>query len=84
MKGKINFDELMLNEAEKFCGGAEKPRLLLHACCAPCSSYCIEETVKHFDVTVFFYNPNIGDRDEYFKREEEEERLVKSLSLIHI
>lgn len=80
MNEKINFDELMLNEAEKFCGGAKKPRLLLHACCAPCSSYCIEETVKYFDVTVFFYNPNIGDRDEYFKREEEEKRLVKSFS----
>ena len=52
------------------------PRLLLHACCAPCSSYCLEYLREYFDVTVFFYNPNITEDAEYHKRVEEEKRLI--------
>ena len=54
----------------------EKPRLLLQACCAPCSSYCLELLEKYFDITVYFYNPNIDDREEYVKRLEELKRLT--------
>jgi predicted adenine nucleotide alpha hydrolase (AANH) superfamily ATPase len=54
-----------------------KPKLLLHACCCPCSSHCIELLEKHFDITVFFYNPNIDERDEYEKRLEELLRFSK-------
>lgn len=53
------------------------PRLLLHACCAPCSSYCLEYLREFFDVTVFFFNPNITDGDEYHKRVLEEKRLIE-------
>jgi hypothetical protein len=54
-----------------------KPKLLLHACCCPCSSHCIELLEKHFDITVFFYNPNIDEIDEYEKRLEELLRFSK-------
>ena len=53
-----------------------RKRLLLHACCAPCSTACLELLVRFFDVTVLFYNPNITEREEYVKRLEEEKRLI--------
>ena len=46
----------------------EKPSLLLHSCCGPCSSYVLEYLTQHFDVTVLFYGPNIQPREEYEKR----------------
>ena len=45
-----------------------RPALLLHSCCAPCSSYCLEWLNKYFDITVFYYNPNIYPAEEYCKR----------------
>ena len=54
------------------------PKLLLHACCAPCSSYCLEFLREYFDVTVFFYNPNITEAAEYHKRVAEEKRLIEA------
>lgn len=58
-----------------------KPKLLLHACCAPCSSYVLEYLTKHFDITVFFYNPNISPQSEYDKRSAEVVRLIKEMPL---
>jgi len=61
--------------------GETKPTLLLHACCAPCSSYTLEYLTPHFSrITLFFYNPNITPAEEYIKRLEELERLVKTVS----
>ena len=57
----------------------QKKRLLLHACCAPCSSYVLEYLIDHFDITVFFSNSNITDEDEYKKRLHE---IYKLLSLM--
>ena len=48
-----------------------KQELLLHSCCAPCSSAIVEELYKHFDLTLYYYNPCITDKDEYFKRANE-------------
>jgi len=45
-----------------------KPSLLLHACCGPCSSYCLEYLSQYFQITVFFYNPNIYPQEEYYRR----------------
>ena len=55
------------------------PHLLLHSCCAPCSSYCLEYLTGHFRITDYFYNPNITERAEYDKRAEELMRLIKEL-----
>lgn len=59
----------------------EKPdiqgkRLLLHSCCAPCSSYCMEYLREYFELTVFYFNPNITEDEEYRKRVAEEKRLI--------
>lgn len=48
-----------------------RPRLLLHACCAPCSSYVLEFLMKHFDISIYYYNPNIHPAQEYHRRLEE-------------
>lgn len=50
---------------------SKKPRLLLHACCAPCSSYTLEYLLKYFDITIYYYNPNIHPAEEYARRLEE-------------
>ena len=55
---------------------AQKKKLLLHACCAPCSSICIERVRDHFDTTVYFFNPNITIEDEYLYRLNELKRLI--------
>ena len=54
-----------------------RPKLLLHVCCAPCSSYCMEYLTEHFDITLLFYNPNMDTAEEYEKRKDELLRLVK-------
>lgn len=53
-----------------------RPTLLLHACCAPCSSYCLEYLTQYFDITVYFYNPNISEVTEYRMRKEELKRYI--------
>lgn len=52
------------------------PTLLLHSCCAPCSSYVMEYLRAYFAITVFYYNPNITENEEYRKRAEEQKRLI--------
>lgn len=54
-------------------------KLLLHCCCAPCSSYVISFLSNYFDITVLYYNPNIYPKEEYLKRKEEQIRLIKEL-----
>lgn len=54
----------------------EKPSLFLHSCCAPCSSYVLEYLRIFFRITVFYYNPNIDQQEEYYKRVEEQKRLI--------
>ena len=59
------------------------PRLFLHSCCAPCSSYVLEYLSRYFEITDFFYNPNIFPREEYEKRTEELKRLIEEMPLVH-
>ncbi len=61
-------------------GREEKvPTLLLHSCCAPCSSYCLEYLSQYFRITVFYYNPNIFPEEEYWKRVEEQQKLIEEM-----
>ncbi|MCH5191009.1 MAG: epoxyqueuosine reductase QueH [Oscillospiraceae bacterium] len=55
------------------------PSLLLHSCCAPCSSYCIEYLSQYFNITVFYYNPNIYPEEEYQHRKAEQKRLISEM-----
>ena len=72
---KINYQK----ELDKILEGLEKeqrvPTLLLHSCCAPCSSYVLEYLSRYFRITVFYYNPNIYPEDEYAKRTLEQQKL---------
>lgn len=60
-----------------------KKRLLLHSCCGPCSSYVISYLTKYFDITIFYYNPNIYPYDEYLKRKEEQIKLIDKISKVN-
>lgn len=55
------------------------PSLLLHSCCAPCSSYVLEYLSEYFLITVLYYNPNISPKEEYFYRLNEEKRLISEM-----
>lgn len=55
------------------------PRLLLHSCCAPCSSYCLEYLSQYFEITVYYYNPNIFPEEEYIRRAGEQKRLIEAM-----
>ena len=67
---------MMEKEIEKLKG--EKPRLLLHACCAPCSSAVLERISDSFKISILYYNPNITEEREYQKRLEELKRFLLS------
>ena len=74
-------------ELDRLIGQIQKenkvPSLFLHSCCAPCSSYVLEYLSKYFDITVFYYNPNIYPEEEYRKRVQEITRLVNSMEFEH-
>ena len=72
---KPNFQALTDREIEKLNG--RKATLLLHACCAPCSTASLEYLVKYFDITLFFYNPNISSAEEFGKRLNELKRFTE-------
>lgn len=80
MNQKINY-QLKLDELIKSIPEGTTPTLLLHSCCAPCSSYTIEYLSQYFSITLFFYNPNISPAEEYRKRAEELERFVSQFKV---
>ena len=74
-------------ELDKLISNLEKegkvPRLLLHSCCAPCSSYVLEYLSDYFEITVFYYNPNIFPESEYTKRILEQQMLIQDMNVKH-
>lgn len=81
---KRNYQKELDNIIKKQQEAGERPTLLLHSCCAPCSSYVLEYLSQFFQITLFYYNPNITDQAEYEKRIEEVKRLVKEMGLSDI
>lgn len=77
----INYQKLLDKTIDEILKEGRTPSLLLHACCAPCSSYVLEYLAQYFSITVFYYNPNITEEDEYRKRVKEEQRLISEMSL---
>ena len=65
---KINYGLLCEGILKGLEKSGERPKLLLHVCCAPCSSSVIEYLEKYFDITLFFYNPNISEEEEFYYR----------------
>lgn len=73
---KVNYQIEMEKKLNMLERTGRTPSLLLHSCCAPCSSYVLECLTEHFRVTVFYYNPNIYPREEFEKRLNEQKRLI--------
>ena len=73
----VNFDQKMIEILQKIQQNQEVPTLLLHTCCAPCSSAVLLRLADYFHITVFYYNPNIEPYDEYLKRKKEQQRFLK-------
>ena len=73
----VNYDKLMQEELR----GARDKRLLLHSCCAPCSSHCLSELSPQIGVTVLYYNPNLDCAGEYEKRKREQLRFLRETGL---
>ncbi len=78
---KINYQKQLDNIIESL--GDQVPKLLLHSCCAPCSSHCIEYLSNYFEITILYYNPNIYPESEYKKRKAEQKRLIGEITTKH-
>ncbi len=78
---KINYDKLMQEQINKF---DTKKTLLLHSCCGPCSTACIERLKQFFDVTIFYYNPNIYPKEEFEKRLYNQQKVINYFSDVKI
>ena len=71
MDSKIDYQKILEGEIKKIDSQNIRPKLLLHACCGPCSSYVMEYLASHFDITIYYYNPNIFPPAEYERRLQE-------------
>ena len=79
---KTNYNLMMEKEIENLKG--RKAKLLLHSCCGPCSTSVIEKLRPFFDVTVFYYNPNVFPKEEYLRRKEEQIKYLDKIGLPYI
>ena len=80
---KINYQLELDKIIENIVKEGSTPSLLMHCCCAPCSSYCLSYLSDYFNITVFYYNPNISPKEEYDKRVGEVKRLINQMPLVH-
>ena len=78
---KTNYQKVLDNTLADISKNGKTPVLLLHVCCAPCSSYVLEYLTEFFNIVIFFYNPNISPNEEYIYRLNEVKRLVRELPL---
>lgn len=76
---KQNYQRILEQTLGEIGGKGAVPTLLLHSCCAPCSSYVLEYLSQYFEITVFYYNPNIYPETEYRERAREQERLIREM-----
>lgn len=77
---KINYNDVLNNTIKEIQSKNTTPTLLLHSCCAPCSSFVLKKLSPHFNITIFYYNPNISPKKEYEKRKLEEINFIKKLN----
>ena len=83
MANRVNYQKELDRILAALPQDGAPPALLLHACCAPCSSYVLEYLSRYFSITLFYYNPNISPAEEYAHRAEEARRLVREMPLVH-
>ena len=79
----MNYQKEMEKLVSRLQEERKVPRLLLHSCCAPCSSYVLEYLSNYFEITVFYYNPNIFPENEYTKRILEQQMLIADMKTKH-
>ena len=82
-RDSMNYQKELDKLIERLEKQEKVPSLLLHSCCAPCSSYVIEYLSEYFNITVFYYNPNISEREEYNKRVMEQKRFISEFSSVN-
>ncbi len=80
---KTNFQKELEKVIDKNAQLQKVPTLLLHSCCAPCSSYVLEYLSKYFSITDFYYNPNISPEKEYKRRTDEMKRFIDEFPVEH-
>lgn len=80
---KVNYQKKLEKTLEALERNHEVPRLLLHSCCGPCSSYVLEYLSRYFEITVYYFNPNIYPPEEYAFREQEQKRLLSNMPSPH-
>ena len=83
MENKINYQKELEKEIKEWSELKVCQTILLHCCCAPCASYCMEYLSKYSDITAFYYNPNITDEAEYRHRVGELQRLIEEMPMEH-
>lgn len=76
---KVNYQKVLDSTIKKLINNENSPTLLLHSCCAPCSSYVLEYLSEYFFITVYYYNPNIYPNEEYTKRVIEQKEFIKKM-----
>lgn len=80
---KENYQKILDQNLKEIEGRKNPPSLLLHSCCAPCSSYVLDYLSQYFKITVFYYNPNIYPDREYEFREKEQEKFIEAFLKDH-
>ena len=83
LMNKINYQSVLDNTIKKITSENRVPTLIIHSCCAPCSSYVLEYLSRYFKITVLYYNPNIFPKEEYEYRISEQERLIDSMQFVN-
>ena len=78
---KVNYQKELERILKELETEGRVPTLLIHSCCAPCSSYVLEYLSQYFKITVFYYNPNIYPESEYTKRILEQQKLIRDMNL---
>ena len=78
---KVNYQKELERILKELEAEGKVPALLIHSCCAPCSSYVLEYLSQYFKITVFYYNPNIYPESEYTKRILEQQKLIRDMNL---
>lgn len=78
---KVNYQLELDKIIEKISEDGNKAKLLIHSCCGPCSSYVLDYLDKYFDISIFYYNPNIFPQEEFNYRSKEQEELINKMGL---
>ena len=80
----MNYQQILDKKLEEISSNTTTPKLLLHACCAPCSSYVLEYLSNYFEITIYYYNPNIHPQVEYIRRINELKKFISNFKTKNI